>query len=85
MPPRSNGKQLDGSHSQHPEGAEELGQTVEDIGAGRCIHSDVGSFLPLHSAGRSTLWRRDLGCDPAHRAAAGGSFKQPGRQEYGIW
>ena len=40
-------------------------------------------FLPLHRVGRLDLWRRELGCDFAHWAAAGGFPPQGGVLDIG--
>ena len=47
---------------------EELVQSVTYIGFGERRCSDVGSLLLRSSAGRPTLWRRELGCDHVHWA-----------------
>ena len=44
-PHHGNGLLMSGSNYQHPEGVEELGQTVADLGAGGQGCSDFGSFL----------------------------------------
>ena len=66
------------SRCQPPEGAEDLGQTVADLGAVGCGFSDLGSLLTCNSEGRPDLWRRDMDHDPVYWAAAGRILSQCG-------
>ena len=48
-----------------------------------CGNLDVGECLPFRSAGFPALWRRNLGCDPMHRADVGEVPPQGGAEYLG--